>query len=173
MLRFECDYTEGAHPRILEALIKTNREQQPGYGLDPYCERARKIIQLACGNEEMSVHFLVGGTQTNMIVISAALRPHQAVISADTGHIAEHETGAIEATGHKVIALPSPDGKLTAEQVRTKVEGHRKDVTREHQHAPVVAQRRPDLQFELALEESKGWLGGIEWRHAVVKLSPA
>ena len=138
MLRFECDYTEGAHPRILEALIKTNREQQPGYGLDPYCERARKIIQLACGNEEMSVHFLVGGTQTNMIVISAALRPHQAVISADTGHIAEHETGAIEATGHKVIALPSPDGKLTAEQVRTKVEGHRKDVTREHQPQPAM-----------------------------------
>lgn len=138
MLRFECDYTEGAHPRILEALIKTNREQLPGYGLDPYCERARKIIQLACGNEEMAVHFLMGGTQANMTLISAALRPHQAVISAETGHIADHETGAIEATGHKVIALPTPDGKLSAEQVRVTVNRHREDATREHQPQPAM-----------------------------------
>ena len=138
MLRFECDYTEGAHPRVLEALIKTNREQQPGYGLDPYCERARKIIQLACGSESMAVHFLMGGTQANTTVISSILRPHQAVISADTGHIADHETGAIEATGHKVIVLPTPEGKLTAEQVRITVETHRADATREHQPQPAL-----------------------------------
>ena len=138
MYRFESDYTEGAHPRIIDALVKTNREQTPTYGEDAYCETARKIICGACGNMDISVHFLVGGTRTNAAVIDAALRPHQAVISAETGHIAGHETGAIEATGHKVICLPSEDGKLTAAQVRKCVDEHWKDVNHEHCPQPAL-----------------------------------
>lgn len=132
MLRFECDYTEGAHPRILEALMKTNREQTQGYGEDEFCETARKIIRLACGNEDMNVHFLVGGTQANATVIASILRPHQAVVCAETGHIAAHETGAIEATGHKVITIPSEDGKLDPVKVRKLIDEHWNDSTREH-----------------------------------------
>lgn len=136
MYRFECDYTEGAHPRILEAMLKTNREQTVGYGDDDYCETARRMIRLACGNADMSVHFMVGGTQANTAVIASILRPHQAVISADTGHIAGHESGAIEATGHKVLSLPTADGKLTAEQVKACVEEHWNDPTRIHTPQP-------------------------------------
>lgn len=138
MIRFECDYAEGAHPRILEALLKTNREQTPGYGEDLFCDTAKKIIGLACGNSDMDVHFLVGGTQANTTVISSILRPHQAVISADKGHIAEHETGAIEATGHKVIALPTEYGKITAKQVRQVVMEHFADATHEHMPQPAM-----------------------------------
>lgn len=138
MIRFECDYTEGAHPKILDALVRTNSVQTPGYGADDYCETARKIIRLACGNDEMDVHFLVGGTQANTTVISAALRPHQAVIAPASGHIAEHETGAVEATGHKVISLPTDNGKITAEQVRKVVEDHWNDASFEHMPQPAM-----------------------------------
>ena len=138
MLRFECDYTEGAHPKILEALMKTNREQTPGYGEDEFCETARKMIRLACGNNEMNVYFLMGGTQANTTVIGSVLRPHQAVVCAETGHIAVHESGAIEATGHKVITLPSEDGKITAAQVRKLLDDHWRDPTREHCPQPAM-----------------------------------
>jgi threonine aldolase len=138
MLRFECDYTEGAHPKILEALMKTNREQVPGYGEDEFCESARKIIRLACGNSDMDVYFLMGGTQANTTVIASVLRSHQAVVCADTGHIAVHESGAIEATGHKVITIPSEDGKITAAQVRTLLDSHWSDPTREHTPQPAM-----------------------------------
>lgn len=132
MIRFECDYAEGAHPRILERMIETNIEQTPGYGMDAHCERARKLILQHCKNDNAQVHFLVGGTQTNMTVIAATLRPHQGVISADTGHINGHETGAIEATGHKVLALESVDGKITADQIEQMVQAHWNDATHEH-----------------------------------------
>ncbi len=138
MYRFECDYTEGAHPRILDALVKTNREQTPGYGEDEFCETARKIICLACGKEEMHVHFLMGGTQANTTVIASILRPHQAAICAEQGHIAVHESGSIEATGHKVITLPSENGKITAAQVRKCVDGHWSDPTHEHCPQPAM-----------------------------------
>lgn len=117
MIRLECDYLEGAHPAIMDALVKTNMEQTCGYGLDPHCEHARNLIQEACCNPDAAVHFLVGGTQTNKTVIGAALRPYQGVIAAESGHINVHETGAIEACGHKVLTLPSDDGKITAGQV--------------------------------------------------------
>ena len=123
MIKFDCDYLEGCHPDILKMLEKTNFEQTDGYGCDKYCEKARRLILKACGfagkrgKNVPDVHFLVGGTQTNTIVISAVLRPHQGVISAVTGHVNVHETGAVESTGHKVLALPSKDGKLTAEQI--------------------------------------------------------
>ncbi|MEG1427296.1 MAG: aminotransferase class I/II-fold pyridoxal phosphate-dependent enzyme [Oscillospiraceae bacterium] len=130
---FNCDYTEGAHPRILEMLQKTNMEQTVGYGEDCYCEKARSFIQKACGREDIAVHFLVGGTQTNLTVISAALRPHQGVIAAQSGHINVHESGAVEATGHKVLALPcDKSGKLCAAQVEECYLNHIHDSTFEH-----------------------------------------
>ncbi len=132
MIRFECDYAEGAHPRILERLIQTNFEQTKGYGEDEHSENARNIIRRLCENESADVHFLVGGTQTNTTVIASILRPHQGVISATTGHINVHETGAIEATGHKVLALPTNNGKLTAEQIEQAYTEHWNDANHEH-----------------------------------------
>ena len=131
MIRFECDYAEGAHPRIIERIVETNMEQQPGYGLDPHCERARELIRKECG-KDVNVHFIVGGTQTNLIVLASILRPHQGVLCANTGHIESHESGAIEATGHKVMTLPSPDGKITAEQIAKACDWHYAQGNREH-----------------------------------------
>ncbi len=132
MIRFECDYCEGAHENIMRRLFETNMEQTPGYGEDAHCERARELIKAACRAPEAEVHFLVGGTQANTTVITSVLRPHQGVISAVSGHINAHETGAIEARGHKVLALPSGDGKITAAQVRACCEEHWNDVNHEH-----------------------------------------
>jgi threonine aldolase len=136
MIRFECDYAEGAHPKILELLGKTNFEQTPGYSVDEYCEKARGIIKTLCQSDLAEVHFLVGGTQANTVVIKSMLRPHQGVISADTGHINVHETGAIEATGHKVLAVESPDGKITAAQVKEVHSAHFGDSGPEHTVQP-------------------------------------
>jgi len=136
MIRFNCDYSEGAHPRVLKKLIETNLEQTPGYGEDEYCEKAAQLIKDECKRQDIDVHFLVGGTQTNLTVVSAALRPHQGVISASTGHVNVHESGAIEATGHKVLAIASPDGKLTAEQIQTAYNDHFNDATCEHMVQP-------------------------------------
>ena len=132
MIRFDSDYCEGAHPDVLEKLIQTNMQQNAPYGEDDYCRHAADLIKAKCKNQQVDVHFLVGGTQTNLTLISAALRPHQGVISAETGHISVHETGAIEATGHKIIALPNLDGKLTASQIRGTYENHVNDVNHEH-----------------------------------------
>ena len=132
MIRFECDYAEGAHPQILKRLAETNLEQTKGYGQDPYCDAARQTIRQLCQNDTADVHFLVGGTQTNTTVIASILRPHQGVISAITGHINAHETGAIEATGHKVLALPTDNGKLTAAQVEQAYTEHWSDASHEH-----------------------------------------
>ncbi len=112
MLYFMNDYSEGAHPKIMDALNKSNEEQHVGYGLDKHCETAKKYIKQHVDREDIDIHFLVSGTQTNAIAISAFLRPFEAVISADTGHIAVHETGAIEATGHKVIEIQCENGKI-------------------------------------------------------------
>ena len=132
MLYFNNDYAEGCHQSILDALVKTNMEQTLGYGEDDYCAAAREKIRKACGNDNLAVHFLVGGTQTNLTVIDAALRPHQGALCASSGHIHVHETGAVEATGHKVLALPSEDGKITARQVEQAVLAHRADGAFEH-----------------------------------------
>ena len=127
--KFTNDYSEGAHPRILEALISANLSQNSGYGLDSHCEKARELILKECSGSgsvrsDLAVHFLVGGTQTNKTVIDAALRPHQAVIAASTGHVNVHETGPIEATGHKVIAIPHTDGKLTVPEIEKALAAH-------------------------------------------------
>ena len=136
MILFTSDYTEGAHPEILHKIAETNMEQSVGYGEDKYCAEARELIKTACGTQEAEVHFLVGGTQSNMTVISSALRPHQGVIAADSGHINVHETGAIESYGHKVLALPGSDGKITAGQVRKVCEDHWNDDSFEHMVQP-------------------------------------
>lgn len=136
MIRFDCDYTEGAHPKILEKLSMTNYEQTVGYGDDDYCKKAVSIIKEKCGRQDIDVHFLVGGTQTNLTVIAAALRPYQGAIAAATGHINVHETGAIESTGHKVIALESSDGKLTANQIQNAYDAHFNDSSAEHMVQP-------------------------------------
>ena len=132
MILFECDYQEGAHPEILQKLTETNLVQTIGYGEDPYCAEARILIQQAIADTDSAVHFLVGGTQTNTTFIASVLRPHQGVLAAHTGHIATHETGAIEATGHKVITLHSPDGKIDAMQVAEACRNHWADSSHEH-----------------------------------------
>ena len=136
MIYFHNDYAEGCHESILRKLMQTNLEQTAGYGTDPYCAAAADRIRELCRNPALSVHFLVGGTQTNMTVIAASLRAHQGVICAQTGHIHVHETGAIEATGHKVLALPSADGKITASQVQELVTQHRTSEAMEHTVQP-------------------------------------
>ena len=113
MLRFQNDYSEGAHPNVLRALCDTNLCSTPGYGLDDDCRRAADAIRARFACPDADVHFLVGGTQTNQLAAAAFLRPWEAMVAADTGHINVHETGAIEATGHKAIAVPGADGKLT------------------------------------------------------------
>lgn len=136
MYCFNSDYTEGCHPQLLEALTVSNMEQTVGYGEDEYCKKAAEAIKCACQNQDVYVQFLVGGTQTNLTVISAALRSHQGVLSACSGHIGVHETGAIEATGHKVLPIASKDGKISAQQVLDAVEGHYNDATHEHMVQP-------------------------------------
>ncbi|HYE69246.1 MAG TPA: aminotransferase class I/II-fold pyridoxal phosphate-dependent enzyme, partial [Anaerovoracaceae bacterium] len=124
MYSFLCDYSEGAHPRILEALIRTNLEQSDGYGLDDHCKNAANYIKQKIGREDVDVHFLVGGTQTNFTAISAFLKAHEAVISAKTGHIYVHETGAVEATGHKVIVEDTTDGMLSPVAIQSVLDYH-------------------------------------------------
>lgn len=136
MIRFGSDYQEGAHPRILKRLAEVNFEQSPGYGEDEFCAEARRLIREKCAAPEADVQFLVGGTQTNFTLLAAALRPHQGVIAADSGHIAVHETGAVEATGHKVIALPGANGKLAAGQVSEYCRRHFADDSHEHMVMP-------------------------------------
>ncbi|MBR5308100.1 MAG: low specificity L-threonine aldolase [Clostridia bacterium] len=138
MIRFNSDYTEGALPEILDALVKTNFEQTTGYGEDEYCAEAREYIKSACNAPSSDVHFLVGGTQTNLTVISSLLRPYQAVLCADSGHINTHETGAIEATGHKVMTVQGNLGKICADDVYKAYRAHFEDESREHITQPKV-----------------------------------
>lgn len=138
MISFDSDYLEGCLPEILEAFQKTNFEQTPGYGKDIYCDEARDIIREACEAPEADVHFLVGGTQTNATVIASLLKPYQGVICADTGHINVHETGAVEHTGHKVLAIPNTDGKISAAQIREVLDAHYSDPCAEHAVQPAM-----------------------------------
>lgn len=124
MYSFRNDYSEGAHPRVLQRLIDTNLEQTCGYALDPMSDAARETVLRVCAAPEADVHFISGGTQTNLLTIAAFLRPYEAVIAPCTAHISLHEAGAIEATGHKVCAVETPDGKLTAEMVAAVADGH-------------------------------------------------
>jgi len=132
MILFHNDYNQTCHPAILERLGQIAPCQVDGYGEDDFCRNAADLIRKACGNADLPVHFLSGGTQSNLTVIAAALRPHQGVITAQSGHIHVHETGAIEATGHKILPVPSVDGKITASQIQQAVTDHWNDSTHEH-----------------------------------------
>lgn len=136
MIQFQCDYNEGAHPLIIKRLTETNMEQTVGYGEDPHCEEARRLIKQACQSDNADVHFLVGGTQANTTVIAHILRPYQGVLAATSGHINVHETGAIESTGHKVLAIPTEDGKLTAKQIDEAMQAHIHEDGPEHMVQP-------------------------------------
>ena len=136
MIMFDCDYLEGACPEILRKIEETNCEQTLGYGMDDYCDSAREKIRSICKCPEAEVQFLVGGTQANMIVITSILKSYQGVISLNDGHINVHETGSIEATGHKVLAIDSTNGKLTGEQVREIYREHYEEDGREHTVQP-------------------------------------
>lgn len=127
MIWFNCDYCEGAHPRILERLAQTNLEQTAGYGADPYCRQAEELIKKTCQAPHAQVHFLCGGTQTNLTVLAACSRPYQSILSPVSGHINVHETGAIEATGHRIEALPQEHGKITAAQIARVCKAHWED----------------------------------------------
>lgn len=132
MIRWNNDYNQGAHPQILEELVKSNTNSYAGYGLDEYCQKAAEVIKKHLGAADADIHFMEGGTQTNMTVIAAALRPYQSVISADIGHVNVHETGAIENTGHKVQPLKHKDGKITAEQIAQEAQSYCSSGTKEH-----------------------------------------
>ena len=136
MRYFHNDYNRMCHSAVLEKLTQVQDASMPGYGTDECCARSAALVRKLCGREDLAVHFLVGGTQANLTVIDAALRPHQAALCAVTGHINVHETGAVEATGHKVIGLPSEDGKLTARQIGEYAISHLTDGDREHTVQP-------------------------------------
>lgn len=136
MIRFESDYTQGAVPQIIDALVRTNMEMTPGYGKDDYCLSAENKIKEAIECENADVHFLVGGTQTNLTFIASAIKPYQGVICADTGHINVHECGSIEACGTKLLQIPSADGKIKASEIERLAAQHIEDVNREHAVQP-------------------------------------
>ncbi len=136
MITFESDYVEGAHPKILERLIETNMEQVSGYGFDKFSDSAKKRIQEAIGIDDAQITFLAGGTQTNQVVIDAVLQSYEGVVAADTGHINCHEAGAIEFTGHKVLAIPSHQGLMKAADLEKFLETFFKDGNHEHMVFP-------------------------------------
>lgn len=136
MIRFDCDYLEGAHPKILKRIVETNYEQHAGYSTDDYTNSAISKIKKELKNENVDVHILVGGTQTNMIVVSSILKSYQAVICADTGHINTHETGAIESYGNKIIAVQNEEGKINAKQIEEVVKLHYEEELPEHTVMP-------------------------------------
>ncbi|MED9822798.1 MAG: beta-eliminating lyase-related protein [Christensenellales bacterium] len=133
-LFFRNDYGEGAHPLVMQRLMQTNMEHTCGYGLDAYSLRAAELIRTLCGKPEAAVHMMIGGTSTNMVALSAFMRPYEAAIAAQTGHINVHETGTIEGSGHKVCIADSRDGKVLPQGVQAVVDAH----TDEHMVHPRV-----------------------------------
>lgn len=168
MIHFDSDYMAGAHPEILEALVRTNLEHTAGYGNDPYTEEAKALIRKAVGVEDAQVFFLVGGTQTNATVIDGILARHEGVVAADSGHIAVHESGAIEASGHKVLTLPHHEGKLQAEEVERYIEDFYADETYPHMVAPgmVYISQPTEYGTIYSLAELEA-LGAVCRKHAI------
>ena len=167
-MKFNCDYMEGVHPRILERLVETNLEQTAGYGNDPYCVSAKKKILEACQCPDGEVHFLVGGTQTNATVIAALLHMYDGVLVAETGHVNVHEAGAIEYTGHKVLTLPQKDGKISAESVENYLKWFYADENHEHMVQPgMVYLTHPTEYGTLYTAEELKAIHGICQRYAI------
>lgn len=129
MYSFICDYSEGAHPKIMKALTDACYEQNDTYNYDRHCAHAAEMVKDLIGRHDVDVYFMPGGTSTNTITIAAALRPYEAVISPNTGHIEVHETGAIESTGHKILMAPTADGKLTPEIIKKVLAGYEDEHT--------------------------------------------
>ena len=167
-MKFNCDYMEGVHPRILERLVETNLEQTAGYGNDPYCVSAKKKILEACQCPDGEVHFLVGGTQTNATVIAALLHMYDGVLAAETGHVNVHEAGAIEYTGHKVLTLPQKDGKISAESVENYLKWFYADENHEHMvQSGMVYLTHPTEYGTLYTAEELKAIHGICQRYAI------
>ncbi|MBR6630988.1 MAG: aminotransferase class V-fold PLP-dependent enzyme [Alistipes sp.] len=168
MIHFDSDYMAGAHPEILEALVRTNLEHTAGYGNDPYTAEAKALIRKAVGVEDAQVFFLVGGTQTNATVIDGILARHEGVVATDSGHIAVHESGAIEASGHKVLTLPHHEGKLRAEEVERYIEDFYADETYPHMVAPgmVYISQPTEYGTIYSLAELEA-LGAVCRKHAI------
>lgn len=168
MIHFDSDYMAGAHPEILEALVRTNLEHTAGYGNDPYTAEAKALIRKAVGVEDAQVFFLVGGTQTNATVIDGILARHEGVVAADSGHIAVHESGAIEASGHKVLTLPHHEGKLRAAEVERYIEDFYADETYPHMVAPgmVYISQPTEYGTIYSLAELEA-LGAVCRKHAI------
>ena len=158
-LGFACDYMKGAHPAVMEKMMETNMMETIGYGRDEVTEEARDLIRKACDCPKAKVEFLIGGTQTNAVMIDAFLRNYQGVIAADTGHISLHEAGAIEASGHKVITLPHKDGKINAGQVREYLKNYYDDDSYEHMVMPGMIYLSQPTEYGTlySLEELKGF----------------
>ena len=136
MIYFDSDYMAGAHPQVMQALVESNLEQTTGYGSDAYTAQAAALIRQACDAPQARVHFLVGGTQTNATVIDGLLARHQGVLAAESAHINVHESGAIEASGHKVLTLPQHEGKVKADEVKAYIDEFYRDDSYEHMVAP-------------------------------------
>lgn len=167
-MKFNCDYMEGVHPKILERLAETNLEQTAGYGNDPYCVSAKKKILEACQCPDGEVHFLVGGTQTNATVIAALLHMYDGVLAAETGHVNVHEAGAIEYTGHKVLTLPQKDGKISAESVENYLKWFYADENHEHMVQPgMVYLTHPTEYGTLYTAEELKAIHGICQKYAI------
>ncbi|MBQ1847951.1 MAG: low specificity L-threonine aldolase [Clostridia bacterium] len=168
MISFESDYITGAHPEVLKKLIETNLEPQPGYGADRFCESAKAKIKKAIGIEDADVEFIAGGTQTNAVVISTALADHEGVIAASTGHINAHEAGAIEYTGHKVIALPQKNGKLEAKTVSDYLSDYYADESCDHMVFPgMVYISHPTEYGTLYTKKELTELSGVCHRYGI------
>lgn len=131
MIYFHSDYSQGAHPKVMEALVRTNMEQTDGYGMDSHCENAAAMIRKLIGIDDCGIHMMVGGTPCNVTLIAAALRPYEAVMTVKSGHIYKHETGAVEATGHRVLTVEGVNGKITPELVDLAYEEY------EDEHTPL------------------------------------
>lgn len=162
MLSFECDYSEGAHEKILERLLETNMEQLPGYGSDRYCEQAKEKIKEACCCPEAQIFFLMGGTQTNEVVIDSMLRSYEGVVAAKTGHVSVHEAGAIEYGGHKVLTLLEHQGKIDPGELEQLLKEFWSDENHEHMVFPgMVYISHPTEYGTLYSEEELKRLSGI------------
>ena len=162
MLSFECDYSEGAHEKILKRLLETNMEHLPGYGSDNYCESAKEKIRNVCECPDAEIFFLTGGTQTNQVVIDSMLRPYEGVVAARTGHVSVHEAGAIEACGHKVLTLPQHQGKIDSLELLALLESFWDDENYEHMVFPgMVYISHPTEYGTLYTEEELKSISGI------------
>ena len=170
-LYFASDYMEGAHPAIMKKLMETNLEKTVGYGQDPYTEEAKEKIRKACNAPEAEVFLLVGGTQTNATVIDALLKSYQGVVAADTGHIATHESGAIEFGGHKVLTVPQKDGKISAEQIKDALKKYGYQLSLDTPTNQIFCIVSNDVMKKIAQDVEFGFWEKYDETHSVIRFA--